>query len=368
MYVYTPCILVHTAKSLLWVVTMSLIFSSHASITCLTLHPGCTLTLTHLPHPPPRMHPTPPPSTCNMAHNLHGKTLSTLLQSPMHGSTPMPVWPLVHVPSAWGHNGGGRRGPRCPPLPRPGRWLVHPPNKVKGPRYWVFMCVCVCVCPCACVLVHVSLCVNPWLWVLGCGSLVVCPLCMLVTQQTSRFLGTWYMLSSPCPPSTQSCCPQSYKLQSTLVNALPIPDFDCLLETVLKAGVKHEILRSNAVIVNNTVMDLQLALFDVDHSSPGSPTTATAAPPHHKDDTAEEVCYETERWLPLRGWSPVGQRYSWGPGLRRTSATFPAFVLPSGWEWDGSWRVWQGHACCDEEGWWYATESAGLGYEEGRGG
>lgn len=133
-------------------------------------------------------------------------------------------------------------------------------------------------------------------------------------------------------------------------NALPIPELDCLLEPVLLNGVKHEILRSNAVVVNATAIDLELAFVD----APDSPTPRS-------DDLATDACYETERWIPMRGWAPVSQRYSWGPGLRHTSASFPAFVVPGGWEWDGAWRVWQGNANTDEDGWWYSTDLSTLG-------
>lgn len=133
-------------------------------------------------------------------------------------------------------------------------------------------------------------------------------------------------------------------------NALPIPEFDCLLEPVLRNGITHEILRSNAVVVNATAIDLELALVDA------------ADAPANGDDVAMDACYETERWMPLRGWAPVNQRYSWGPGLRHASATFPAFAVPTGWEWAGTWRVWEGNASTDEEGWWYSTDLATLGY------
>lgn len=134
-------------------------------------------------------------------------------------------------------------------------------------------------------------------------------------------------------------------------NALAIPELDCLLEPVLLHGVKHEILRSNAVVVNATAIDLELALTD---AAPASPRST---------DIATDACYETERWMPMRGWGPVSQHYAWGPGLRHTSASFPTFSVPAGWEWDGAWRVWEGNAHTDEDGWWYSSDIASLGYD-----
>lgn len=145
---------------------------------------------------------------------------------------------------------------------------------------------------------------------------------------------------------------QSFATMLAPPNALPIPELDCLLEPVLRNGVKHELLRSNAVVVNATTIDIELALMD----APDTPAVPTA-----ENNVVMDACYETERWMPMRGWAPVTQRYAWGPGLRHTSATFPTFAVPAGWEWDGTWRVWDGSSSTDEEGWWYSTDVAALG-------
>jgi vacuolar protein sorting-associated protein 13A/C len=56
----------------------------------------------------------------------------------------------------------------------------------------------------------------------------------------------------------------------------------------------------------------------------------------------EELVFENERYLPLRGWSPSNllaterRRYS---RAGQSYSIFPNVPLPPGWEWEGPWHM-----------------------------
>ncbi|KXZ49125.1 hypothetical protein GPECTOR_23g54 [Gonium pectorale] len=139
-------------------------------------------------------------------------------------------------------------------------------------------------------------------------------------------------------------------------------------------GAVVELLRSRAVLRNGTGLPLEVALA---FSGPTAAAVATAGgamsgrsgamalgPDGRPLPVCEEV-FETQRYLPLRGWSCMNllphesRAYSRDSRGGGGSGTFPLVPLPAGWEWEGPWRAdLSGHV--DGEGWFYATASWNL--------
>jgi len=146
--------------------------------------------------------------------------------------------------------------------------------------------------------------------------------------------------------------------------------------TLLDTGTRRLVLSSDLTVVNATTLTLSVSTAA---SQRGNYTSSASANLHAAEmavGTAEEECFENQRWLPLKGFGGTHmlpterKQFSRRDGARSVS-TNPMktdgwmnsegdlVALPKGWSWQGDWRIDfrpRKDNAVDDEGWSYAVD------------